>query len=48
MVYVDISAPSTTVEVIRQSQAGVENWVINVPEDRMYLVQVCLGVKGVQ
>ena len=48
VIYVDISTPSTTVEVIRQSQAGVENWIINVPEDRMYLVQVCLGVKGVQ
>ena len=47
MVYVDISTPSTTVEVIRQSQAGVANWIINVSEGRTYSVQVCLGVKGV-
>ena len=39
VVYVDISTPSTTVEVIRQS--------INVSEGRTYSVQVCLGVKGV-
>ena len=47
VVYVDISTPSTTVEVTRQSQAGVANWIINVPEGRTYSVQVCLGVKGV-
>ena len=47
VVYVDISTPSTTVEVIRQSQAGVANWIINVSEGRTYSEQVCLGVKGV-
>ena len=39
VVYMDISTPSTTVEVIRQS--------INVSDGRTYSARVCLGVKGV-
>lgn len=46
VIYLDPSSPSTFVEVIRATTAGVSDWVIDVPQGGLYSVQVRVGDVG--
>ena len=44
--YFDPSTPSTTIEVTRETAAGVDDWTIDIPQGGRYSVQVRVGKNG--